>query len=101
MTRTTQKQTQLLIPSHEVMSYFCYAYAKALLVKLKTLAKNEEAFKPDFISFGKGDRLTPVAKMVVYHLNEQIHDSNYNPADPSELHEFLALAEEFLAIFEA
>ena len=105
MAEATQKQVQLLIPSHEVMSHFCYAYAKALLMKLLRLLDEDKFFRdgvdhakraPDNSSF-----VTEIGDLVTHNLADQIQFPTSMCCAYDGVHELVATATEFLAIFEA
>ena len=102
-----QIQTQLLIPANEVMTNFCYAYAKALLAKLKKLRDedkfwdlgNTEVQKNRLFSY----QVTKIAVLVIDKLCEHIgHDSIFfnQRTAPNFVDDLVATAEEFLAIFK-
>lgn len=95
----TQRIVQLVIPSQEVMNRFCYAYARALLKKLKEMRLMKETYLG---GDGAGNQLTPLALAVVRELKEQVRCS----VDVSEyskiqnVDHLIEVTEQFLAIFE-
>jgi len=98
----TKMQLQLLIPSHEVMSHFCYAYASALLVKLKELVKEKRYFKDTeraLTDHLHDHTITSIGHSVSQELSQQIGCAvNDNVEGVKNL---IAIAEEFLVIFQA
>jgi hypothetical protein len=99
-----EQELKLLIPSHDVINSFCYAYSKALLKKLKELVKEDRIFvagnAESVRNKGMNTSTTDIANAVLTPLQEQINFSGggYNQAKVDKL---IATAEEFLAIFEA
>ena len=98
---------QLVIPDIPING-FCYPYAKALLDKMKELEKENRIFEggeenaASVWQQGKGHtETTVIARLIFYALVGQIElFSDYLAANPEELKKDMAIAEEFLAIFE-
>ena len=90
----------LLIPADEVMSDFCYNFARTLLKKLVRLVAEDRVFKDKVGSRGK---LTDIAYAVLRALRNQVNPATGTSTifDRKEFDEFMATADEFLAIFEA
>lgn len=95
-----QIQTQILADS--VMSGFCWAYANALLQKLKKLKKEKRTSEKQ----SNGWYLTDIAYSVVMELKGQIsYDIQFNSYFQKEesvgveIDRLVGVAEEFLAIF--
>ncbi len=97
---------------HDVINGFSYSYCRALLEKLKALKverrvfeDNEKAAECDE-SLKKGEgyfatKLTPIAYSVIDALDEQIEGFRLGDIPkPSQVDAAIAVAEEFLAIFE-
>ena len=99
-------QKQLLIPSHEVMNGFCYAYAKALLKKLNCLVKEDRVFEKGIEDAKQnqtknyGTKSTLIASSVTKELGTQIKQDGGRTFTPDSFNKFIEVAEEFLAIFE-
>jgi hypothetical protein len=93
-------QKQLLIPSQKVMSGFCYAFAKALLEKLKKLAGEDRVFKKKNANPNLCTEMTEIAKSVISHLCDQLNLSEKTDYAPTDITTLITTAEEFLTSFE-
>lgn len=98
-----EQEIKLVIPSDQVMDYFCYAHCKALLGKLKTLVKEDRVFVGGEVEARKSSNMntttTAIAQAVLSALHEQI---NFSGGDnPPDVDRLIKTTEEFLAIFEA
>ncbi|MDP2741448.1 MAG: hypothetical protein Q8O66_02030 [bacterium] len=94
--KQTQEEKILLIPSHEVMNGFCYAYTKALLEKLIEMKAQGRVFST--INLGW---LTDIASAVCNQLIDQISFEEDDFFDnPSAVKRLIDTTKEFLAIFE-
>jgi len=92
----TQEEKILLIPSHEVMNGFCYAYTKALLRKLIEMKVQGRVFST--INPGW---LTDTASAVCNELIKQISFEEDDFIDnPGVVKHLIDTTKEFLAIFE-
>jgi len=80
---------------------FSYSFAKALTLKLKNLFKNGKVFEE-----GRNDEseftrsFTPIAETVIVHLTDQLKMSSEVEHKTKGIVKLIALAEEFLAVFE-
>jgi hypothetical protein len=100
MAKPKIKMAMVLIPANEVMSDFCYNYARALFKKLSCLAAEGRVFKDETGSRGS---FTDIAYATLRALRNQINSAlgTATSSDRKEFNEFMATAEEFLGIFEA
>jgi gamma-glutamylcyclotransferase (GGCT)/AIG2-like uncharacterized protein YtfP len=105
--KPTLKQVVVLIPGDQVMNCFCYTFSKLLLAKLEKLRAGDKIFQDGLqnaqnherkgtVSFGT----TPIANSVIIYLSQQLQITQPENL-PSEIDGLIALAKEFLAIFEA
>lgn len=94
--KQTQEAKTLLIPSHEVMNGFCYAYTSALLKKLIEINAQGKVF-----STTNPGWLTDIASVVCNQLIEQISFEEDDFVDnPGVIKRLINTTKEFLAIFE-
>ncbi|MBI5306678.1 hypothetical protein HZB04_03805 [Candidatus Wolfebacteria bacterium] len=94
------KQTQelKLVLKNDVINGFSYSFSKTILEKLKEVVRDDRMFKNTYSS----RRLTDIANTLVSHLYQQLcfYSSSFNVNDEKTIKELIAVAEEFLAIFE-
>lgn len=104
MTKQIQKH-KICIPD-SVMNNFCYPFAKALLLKLKDLEREDRIFEEGIAEIvSKEERyassLTEIAYTVIEKMCLQFELANVGTsATPLQIKKVIDLAEEFLAIFE-
>jgi len=101
--KTAQRMQMLLIPSHQVMNGFCYAFSKALLAKLKELAEEDQVFEKGAKEAEDATHshiTTSVAEAVCSYLTQQTHIDWNNRRNVAGLARFIFEIEVFLAIFE-
>jgi len=111
MAKATAKQKKLLIPPDVVINGFCYSYCKALLERLKELAKKDKVFwygeeraRTNWAVQIRGKtynnkELTPVASLILHNLCKQLDCEE--PKYPETIRSLIASAGSFLTTFKA
>jgi uncharacterized protein YfkK (UPF0435 family) len=105
-----QSLRMALVLKDDVIKGFSYSFSAALLKKLKEMKEKDQIFEKgikEALEFADKSEsgLTDMAYMVTDHLHNQISSHSGMPNTgtsmyPKEVDRLIALAEEFLAIFQ-
>ncbi len=93
-TKMEQKLTLILDKDIVSQGSFSYSFSSRLLEKLKELRASNTLFED-----GGQYRLASISNAVLHHLTGQIPTGHDTPYTGEEVDKFIAVAEEFLAIF--
>lgn len=87
------KILQELKLQQDVITGFSFSFSSALLQKLKELRDENRVFEKD------SARMTEIANVVMYHLDNQIPTGISCPQDMAEINNVISICEEFLLVF--